>query len=88
MTNQETGRETDQQTSRDRLIAFLEREAQVLRRRIDNLKGGALPELGITTGSDAETPEEQEIREHEARLAELEGHLEDLRKEAGVTAAA
>ena len=75
-------------TSHERLIAFLEREAEVLRHRIDSLKNGALPELGITTGSDAETPEEQELREHEARLAELEGHIEALRKETGATAAA
>jgi hypothetical protein len=63
----------------DRLIAFLEREAEVLRHRIDSLKGSIMPELGVTTKDNAASPEQVMLAEHQARLEEVEGHLSDLR---------
>jgi hypothetical protein len=63
----------------DRLIAFLEREADALRRRIESLRDTALPELGPTTGDGDLTPDERSLLETESRLKEVEGHLADLR---------
>jgi hypothetical protein len=70
----------------DRLIAFLEREAEVLRHRIDSLKGSIMPELGVTTEENAPSPEQVMLVEHQARLEEVEGHLSDLRKASDVAA--
>lgn len=64
----------------DRLITFLEHEAEALRHRIDALKGGLMPELGITTEDNAPSPEQVLIAENQARLEEVEGHLHDLRE--------
>ncbi len=62
----------------DRLIGFLEREAQVLKDRIATLKEREM-HLGVTTGDGDPDPVEEKRREAEVKLMEIEGHLSDLR---------
>jgi len=61
----------------DKLIAFLEQEAQILRHRIAGLQSRDI--LSGPTSPDGEpTSEEQMIAEAKIRLTEVEGHLRDL----------
>jgi hypothetical protein len=62
----------------DKLVAFLEQEAKILKNRLAGLKS---PDIlsGVTTGDGDRSRIEQMEREAEARLAEVEGHLRDLR---------
>jgi hypothetical protein len=63
----------------DRLIAFLEDEAEALRARIVDLKDDDDLQAGVTTGEGTESPSHRERRQAERKLAEVEGHLRDLR---------
>jgi hypothetical protein len=63
----------------DRLIAFLEEEARVLKDRIAWLKRPELPPSGITSGDTAPGRTEEMRREAEAKLAEIKGHISDLK---------
>jgi hypothetical protein len=62
----------------DRLIGFLEQEAHVLRDRIRTLKEREM-HIGVTTGDGDPDPVEGMRRDAEVKLAEIEGHLSDLR---------
>jgi hypothetical protein len=62
----------------DKLIAFLEQEAKILRNRIAGLKSRDILS-GVTTGDGAPDRVEQMEADAEARLAEVEGHLRDLK---------
>ncbi len=63
------------------LIGYLEREADVLRSRIETLRQEAPPEGGVTTDP-GETPNTRQMREAIASLAEIEGYITELRLEA------
>ena len=62
----------------DRLIAFLEHEASVVRRRIETLHQENTP-AGVTTGAPENPVESRQLREAEARLREIEEHIHDLK---------
>ncbi len=62
----------------DRLIGFLEREAQVLKDRIATLKEREM-HLGVTTGDGDPDPVEEKRREAEIMQKEIAVHLSDLR---------
>lgn len=62
----------------DKLIAFLEHEAEFLRHRIADYKQVEFPP-GVTTG-DGEKPPVAELKEAaESKLHELENHIRELR---------
>jgi hypothetical protein len=63
----------------DRLIAFLEDEAQALRARIADLEDDDDLQAGVTTGEGGEPPSHRERRQAERKLGEIEGHLRELR---------
>jgi hypothetical protein len=62
----------------DKLIAFLEQEAKILRNRIAGLKSRDLLS-GVTTGDGDPDRAEQMEADAAARLAEVEDHLRDLK---------
>ena len=64
----------------EKLIAFLEEEAAILRHRIEGLSHREFL-AGVTTGDGTPGRIEQMESEARARLAEVEGHLHDLRHE-------
>jgi hypothetical protein len=67
--------------SYDRLITFLEDEAQFLRHRIETLeeKGWPVPE---SPGGDEPPPDsiEATVAGYKVKLAEIESHIADLRQ--------
>ena len=60
----------------DRLIAFLEREADFLRERLGELGLNT----GVTTDGGESSPKGQEYRATKQKLDEIEGHIADLRR--------
>ena len=65
----------------DRLIAFLEREAEFLRGRIETLKEKGWP-FPDSPGEDEGGPDtvETRIAGYQAKLDEVEAHIADLRQ--------
>lgn len=65
----------------DRLIAFLEREAEFLRHRIGTLEQKGWP-LSESPGEDEGGPDtvESQIAGYKAKLDEIEAHISDLRQ--------
>ena len=66
----------------DRLISFLDAEAQALRERITGLRERDIT-VGVETGEGGDTRLEQIRHEAERKLAEIEGHLGELRSQNG-----
>jgi len=64
----------------DRLIAFLEHEADVLRSRLETLQQQATP-TGLPTGEVGLEAANTQVEATEVRLAEIESHIADLRAE-------
>lgn len=62
----------------DRLISFLEREAEVLRERIAGLRQRDIAS-GVDTGEGSDTRIEAMREDAEAKLEEIEAHLVELR---------
>lgn len=65
----------------DKLISFLEREAQFLRGRIGTLENKGWP-VAAAPGEDEGEPDavEAELIRDRAKLEEIESHLEDLKR--------
>jgi hypothetical protein len=64
----------------DKLIAFLEEEAKILRNRIAGLHSRDLMS-GVPTPESEPTREEEMEADAKARLAEVEEHLKTLKEE-------
>jgi hypothetical protein len=62
----------------DKLIAFLEQEAKILRNRIAGLHSRDILS-GVSTPDGEPTSEAQMEADTKARLAEIEGHLRELK---------
>jgi hypothetical protein len=68
---------------RDKLIAFLETEMQLLRDRIATLESKGWP-TPVAPGKGQGEPDaiEVELARNKAKVAEIEAHLRDLKQEA------
>jgi hypothetical protein len=68
---------------REKLIAFLEEEAEVLRHRVAGLSQRRRYPGGVTTGESDPGPAQVAEAENKARLREVESQLRDLKRQVG-----